>query len=254
MGSEGPETEGHHFVAEADAVCEQCGTVNPEGTLLCKACGNNLREQFERRVAEGRAGGTFEAPSRSKAALKGLLTAFGILLIIWVALNVEDIPRWLIGAGDATTDPVKAMWQGSQSGIFDQLSSKLGQMNFSDADIELAESTANLSEDYTGYYILKQDLGFGANVVGKAYVVEQSQLLYFVAELQQGVEVRGTANVEHGNRPTARHSASIKLSNGDYLAAFGFASKQEDGTMKCYGQSQADDKTRSVVAYRIPQE
>ena len=40
----------HHEAVEhldADAVCEPCGNVNPEGTLLCKTCGNNLRDMIQ---------------------------------------------------------------------------------------------------------------------------------------------------------------------------------------------------------------
>ena len=36
---------------DADAVCGSCGTVNPEDTLLCKSCGNNLRDQRQTRIA-----------------------------------------------------------------------------------------------------------------------------------------------------------------------------------------------------------
>ena len=46
----------HHEHVEhldADAVCEACDTVNPEGTLLCKTCGNNLRDQRARRMKAG---------------------------------------------------------------------------------------------------------------------------------------------------------------------------------------------------------
>jgi len=35
---------------EADAVCAQCGSANPEGTLICKTCGNNLRDQRMLRI------------------------------------------------------------------------------------------------------------------------------------------------------------------------------------------------------------
>ena len=39
MSDEGPGADIPIQRLEADAVCEQCGTVNPEDTLLCKKCG-----------------------------------------------------------------------------------------------------------------------------------------------------------------------------------------------------------------------
>ena len=41
----------YHEGIEADAVCAQCGSANPEGTLICKTCGNNLRDQRLMRIA-----------------------------------------------------------------------------------------------------------------------------------------------------------------------------------------------------------
>ena len=36
---------------DADAVCARCGAVNPEDSLLCKVCGNFLRDLRGRRLA-----------------------------------------------------------------------------------------------------------------------------------------------------------------------------------------------------------
>ncbi|MCX5757207.1 MAG: hypothetical protein NTU83_01615, partial [Candidatus Hydrogenedentes bacterium] len=50
MMEEGPQPQVDIERIDADAVCEKCGTVNPEETLLCKTCGNNLRDQRLHRV------------------------------------------------------------------------------------------------------------------------------------------------------------------------------------------------------------
>jgi hypothetical protein len=75
---------------DADAVCEQCSTVNPAGTLLCKTCGNNLRDQRMRRLAADEGMEAVHASDRPIRMLTGLLVVLGLLAILWAAINVYN--------------------------------------------------------------------------------------------------------------------------------------------------------------------
>ena len=109
---------------DADAVCEQCGSVNPEETFICKVCGNNLRDQRARRIAgeQGVPPGVAETPINRVRLFTGLLTALGIITILAAVIFIQDIETWLASA-QATEDfsDMASLWQGQSSQIFDEL-------------------------------------------------------------------------------------------------------------------------------------
>ena len=91
-----PDTSEEHHTLDADAVCGACGTVNPEGTLICKQCGNNLRDQRHQRMHAADAEiGVDTAQSRRRIIDIGL-GVFGILVVAWAVINVlnGNIDRW----------------------------------------------------------------------------------------------------------------------------------------------------------------
>lgn len=83
---------------DADAVCELCGNVNPEGTLLCKQCGNNLRDQRSRRMhTTGGPTSVVESSFSISRIVRGVVIVFGICAVLWVALEaVSTIETWLM--------------------------------------------------------------------------------------------------------------------------------------------------------------
>ena len=83
---------------DADAVCQQCDRINDEGTLICKACGNNLRDQRNLRIAQG-AGPELMKEGGSKFRLfTGLLVTLGILLAVYMVLNIGNIEQALVNS------------------------------------------------------------------------------------------------------------------------------------------------------------
>ena len=84
---------------DADAVCAQCNTVNAEGTLLCKVCGTNLRDQRAIRLSADQALDLGNSGQRRRAWLSGILFVLAIGLIISTLINQELIVEWLIDAG-----------------------------------------------------------------------------------------------------------------------------------------------------------
>ena len=71
---------------DADTVCEKCATVNPEETLLCKSCGNNLRDQRIERMARGGAIELGDVGESKFRILTGVLITIGFVLIGCVLL------------------------------------------------------------------------------------------------------------------------------------------------------------------------
>ena len=120
------EQNGGHFeggALDADAVCADCATVNPEGTFLCKDCGNNLREQKIRRSSENVAADVLvESPGHS-AWLRKAVVILGALLALYLAVNATNIAGVLVGA-HSSFEP-KRMWRGEMGDIYESLLPRL---------------------------------------------------------------------------------------------------------------------------------
>ena len=111
---------------DADAVCEQCGLVNDEGTLLCKVCGQNLRDQRARRLANAQGTEAFEDRISRVRLLTGLLVTLGLLSIVLVVLNIENIEASLVQrlSSDTSSD-TGGLWTGQSSAIYAALQREL---------------------------------------------------------------------------------------------------------------------------------
>ncbi|HOJ68818.1 MAG TPA: hypothetical protein PLH06_08470, partial [Candidatus Hydrogenedentes bacterium] len=85
-----------HQVLDADAVCAQCGMVNPEGTLLCKNCGNNLRDQRMLRLqADEALQGRETAAEQRNTFLRNALGVLGVLVLLYLGLNASSLMNLL---------------------------------------------------------------------------------------------------------------------------------------------------------------
>lgn len=251
MSSGGFESQAVGDRLYADAVCAQCGTVNPEGTLICKTCGNNLRDQRALRLtADQILVGAGEPIERRKFFL-GSLTVLGILLVLWTGMNVDSIADWLIRIQKPNTDTASLLWQGSGAAVFDALAKTL-QEEAPDMDVlRTAITNPDRGETYDGWYAVTIPSPLGPRVVGVATVQQEDNALLFVARVGGGTEIRGRAQVQ-GTAMTARWEDAGVLLQGKYVAASGVAVRRPDGRFECFGQSEDSDVGYDFSVYRAP--
>lgn len=247
----GPEAPIEHI--DADAVCAQCGTVNPEDTLLCKSCGNNLRDQRLLRVAEGRGFDEApEAPQLSRRVLGGL-TIVGLLIVVWIGAKAREgaLEDWLVDRLMGSAATARTYWGGSNSAVYDELLRQLELNPITPTERDRAMQSPASAQGFDGRYFIRLGNEPDDRVIGQANVRQEGSTLYFVAKLARRVEIRGAAQLREDGRPIVE-SAAVRI--GDELTtAYGFAQKNDDGSFMCYGQSEiAENRTHSAVAYRVP--
>lgn len=248
---------------DADAVCEQCGTVNEEETLLCRGCGNNLRDQRARRI--GQAGGPelMGEPVNRVRVLTGLLTLFGILIVLYAVLNIGNIEAGLISyltESDVVED--NDYWSGPTSTLYEELLAQLDQYPTPSSEIEDSLTNPIRDESYNGRYVLLRPGELSASrVIGEANLSRRGNRVYFVATMRrQPVQIRGFAELEpvangEGVRPTVRSTSSVRTfgEDGSYteLVGFGFGESRLDGGHTCYISGEGASGTEQILAYRV---
>ena len=237
---------------DADAVCEKCGTVNPEETLICKTCGNNLRDQRARRVLLEQVDEA-EGPSLWGGVWVGRLAViFGILILIWVAINLTNIEDFMVGAQTTTLGDARVFWSGAREQAFDKLAAELKANPVTPQEVELALSRPAPTDTYDGRYVLVPRGQLQRMPVGQAIVKTEGATVRFIAQFNGvAAELRGEAKSEGPARLAARDTAGV-YSNGDYYGASGFAQTAESGGFECLGLCDLSDETYSAIAYRIP--
>lgn len=234
----------HPEKLDADAVCIQCGTVNEEGTLLCKMCGNNLRDQRNRRMAADQVLEQERAGSRRRAWLSGIAFVLGVGLIISTLLNQDMIVNWLMDMNAPAEHQSTDMWQGPYSGRIDALLTEL-QDNLPTEDMALeARANPEGTDTLDGVYVLFDEDDF----VGSANVRTDGDEVLFVALLGTDTELRGLATLQGDYYIMVPESGGMK-SHRRVLPVEGVASLQEGGVIECVGD---DMRTRySCLAYKL---
>ena len=255
-GNSQPEAPGHRL--DADAFCVVCSSVNPEGTLICKTCGNNLRDQKAQRVAGTLAvDGNLLEPERT-AWLPKALVALAILVVLWTALNLGDIEEWLVGAQAADLTGGQVYWEGPNSAILDEMARELDANPLTEEEIEAAQTgiqetpeTVPPAGSYDGHYVLLRT-GGAPGEYGEALVrqVDDERVL-FVARVNRGkAEVRGEGFFQGGSRIDALQTAGMMI-NGRCFGAQGFATYGGNGWYTCYASSDLSDASYSAIALRV---
>ena len=246
---------------EADAVCEQCETVNPPGSLFCRTCGENLRDQRMQRLSRQEPLDLGERQGRPRRVLAGLLTVFGMLLILWTAIKVWDgsVERWLTErlteTSMATSSPAdpSEFWTGASASFYDRMARFL-QENPVSLD-EIRAGGVGTADGFEGRYFITsapQGFGFSRNsppVIGYAYVRKFGDAWRVVAQFSNNVSIRAELDVREGTAVTTNGAVR---SGTSYVAAFGYAKVQEDGSLDCQGQTAIDNTIYRAIAYRVP--
>ena len=229
---------------DADAVCVQCGAVNPEGSILCKECGNNLREQRQRRIQGDQAPIT-DGPGRVRV-FTGLLTGLGILVVLAATLNISSIEAWLTSVQEPENEIAGAedVWAGEIGAGLDAMRDELSRSS-SSREQRLAAIEAIVFEDlFHGRYVLfRKGFGNGIDVLGEAQLERRDDRIYFVALLDGDVEVRGIAQMAGAAEgeteelmPTVWRSGAMRI-DGETHGVFGRVERHESGAHFVLGTS-----------------
>jgi hypothetical protein len=248
----------HHEVEhlDADAVCEACGNVNPEGTLLCKTCGNNLRDQRVRRMKTGGPVSTVESSVSVSNIVRGVVILFGICAVLWAAFNVSTIESWLLSgvqsaeAKSETTATPESFWTGPDAARYTALATTLAEHEVTVAEASIVPPGAPMPS-LDGLYILKRSAAAVASPVGSAIVQLKGDEAYFVAILAGGTQIRGSASK---SSDTMFQAVSIGIldSDGTYTEAYGYAQLQPTGELLCSGLFGEFETQADIIAIPSP--
>lgn len=250
-GREGtPEHSDLHI--DADAVCEQCSTVNPPGTLLCKMCGNNLRDQRTRRLSGEGAVVPVQESIRPRRVLSSLLIVLGLLVVLWVAFNVATIEAMLTQGFEesgSANDP-ESLWTSSAAEPYDALAKELTEHPVTPSETEVALRQFQMTRGFDGRYVLKRSEEPFAPVIGQAIVRTQGDIVHFVANVNSLYELRGEARLTTAAQLEAQF---VGVKSGDeYWEAYGVA-QVSPGQFFCGGYAVGSDTLVNVIAYHVPE-
>lgn len=237
--------DAHQEKLDADAVCIQCGTVNSEGTLLCKVCGNNLRDQRVRRLASDQALESATAGPRRKVWASALLFVLAVALIISTLFNQDMIVSWLMDVQAGTHLGPADLWNGAPSTALDELADGLGaELPPEELALQTREAPSP-GDSMSGKYVLFSNERY----VGVANVRETGNSLQLVAVLGTGEELRGLATLQGDYYVMVPESGGIELGRR-IIAVQGVASPVASGVVECVGD---DSRSRyTCMAYRLP--
>ncbi|HEO71830.1 MAG TPA: hypothetical protein ENN80_11260 [Candidatus Hydrogenedentes bacterium] len=238
---------------EADAVCAQCGMINPEGTLLCKSCGNNLREQRQRRLTTAQPTSASVTESPQAAWLKKALAVLGVLVVIWVLINATRIENFLVTVQVPDASGAEELWKGEERVVYERLLRELDMNPVTEEEINVALKEAPAAGTYDGRYVLVRDgTSSESTRLGAAYAKQHGDKVFFVARLPYDVEIRGKASPVEGGRLEAQDSAGVYIEGGYYIAG-GYAERREGNGFTCRGESDYDTLAMfEALAYPVP--
>ena len=248
-----PEFDGSRFGdrLEVDAVCAECASVNPEGSLICRTCGNNLRDQRLLRMSAEQQPDLEGPPVERRRILAGALAVLGILLVFWTLANIGRIEGWLVAAHNPTSAYVASLWEEPDSEIFDSMLEELVATPLSRAEKQAALMSPEAGDQHDGIYVVGLvETAFGAVPKGMACVRVVGEDVYFVAALGDDRQVRGIGQIQ-GNSLSVSWDSAGANDRGDLYAVSGVAIGKENGSYICFGESEIAESGFNFVACRM---
>ena len=241
---------------DADAVCEACSNVNPPGTLLCKVCGNNLRDQRIRRMQGGGPAEVAAPRFQVRRIVSGVLATAGLLAVIVLAFNVDTLESALQARIEASSDSgtefsPELFWEGPESVRFESLAASLQSTPLTIEQASVQPQGAPLAK-LDGFYVLKRSTDEAASVLGSACVKTDGEEVNFVARLAGGTEIRGIGEMSSDSVIQAYH-IGIREPDNLYSDAYGLARNESSGALVCSGLFGAPEMPVDLVAIQIPE-
>jgi hypothetical protein len=270
---------------DADAVCVQCGTVHAEETLICKTCGNNLRDQRSVRLAaEQTMGGEQPGASKGRWVLQGL-ALFGIVVILLTAFNIDAISRWMVNPAMVDDDFVRSMWVGGESAVYEGLLEELRAAMPTQEAIAAAAANPRPITQMDGIYGATLEGQYAVAIIRKADAVAPAaaavtpdgtasptdapagaaepaeagaepaeqlarEVYHFVALMQPEGEVRGKLEARGANVIARERSAGM-LYGDNFLSAWGAGLINTEGEIKCFATGAGSEEGLEFVAFQI---
>lgn len=239
-----------HDAIGADAVCAQCGTVNPEGVFICRTCGNNLRDQRSLRLTadqilqEGD-----EGAANRQWHLTSFLAAVGIVLVFITALNVDRISDWLVDVQNPRVNTAALFWDAPESDNYDALLSQISSAPPASGPLSTEETSA---EDGVapGLYAVYYE---GAPI-GTAAVDLREDGVYFAAVLTSGAEIRGSGTLGPNSGVDVAWDKAAVFWNYDYYAVAGAGIVRDNGMIECFGQGDWEGASFEFAIHRLATE
>lgn len=241
----------HADFHDADAVCEACSYVNPEGTIICKQCGNNLRDQRLRRIEQGIGVVSEGARPKSVRMVLGVIAAVGVVLILVTALNAERIMNSMVGYDEAELNPSSGYWLSDDAPYFDELKAAIDAAPLTEAETSAPPAQGDQGIR-PGRYLIRQIPEEGESILGEALVAESEGQYYYVAVITGVGELRGIVDAESSRSRVSSIDAGFKSTeSGEIVAASGFAIRNPDGSYICRGQTVNTNDLLAAVIYFI---
>lgn len=251
----------HQFEqVDADAVCAQCSTVNNEGTLLCKGCGNNLRDQRAQRIAQAQ-GGDYITPKKSPVhLLTGLLVVLGILTIFYVIGNLQNFEDMMLDSISSQQEAAdQDLWDGTYAPMYDEMLTLIEE-NPTSANLRRITLNSPVTETtYSGRYLVASisTEDNAQTIVGEAQLQRIGERVHFVFLSDRGArEARGYSNLEidaetgEVSSPRIQDTAEIYLDDKIHIASGGAISIPSGGH-NCFVTHTGASRQYEYIAYRV---
>lgn len=236
----------HTEKLDADAVCSRCHAVNPDGALICHACGNNLRDQRAGRLEEEAMLLGHERGFKRKIAFR-IFAGVAFCGLILMAMNPSAVTDWMTRVMTSAVPDGRVLWQGEDGPIFDGLAAELEARKPSVRAVRAAFRKPVRTLQTDGIYAISR----GGQLAGYAIVRTQNGFIYIAATLANGDVVRAKA-IERSRAFLVEPGNGGGIFDGVRTALTGNIVRLPDGRLQCSGNGDIAGQNATVLAYYIP--
>ena len=236
---------------DADAVCARCSSINPEDTLICKVCGNNLRDQRLARLSREQKVEDLPDVGERRRWFSGIAAVAGAILVLLVLFNLELIERGLVEILAETDAATLGLWSGPTGEALNALAAELTSSPLTDEQVQAAMMSPVVVEDFAGRYVLAvRDEVDGLQPIGEAVVHKEDDQYTFVGRAGTA-EVRGKAYVNNNGFLVADWGAAGYRLGSDEHQVRGAVGHGTDGGLECYGELDEHEASYDFLAYQV---
>ena len=243
---------------DADAVCEKCSTVNDEGALLCKVCGNNLRDQRAQRIGSIGTPEMLDAGQSKIRMLTGLLVVMGILAVLYAAMNIGSFEAYLTSRlSDDPLANIDDYWGGPEAPLYESMLQDILTNPTPEGARIASLADPQIETSFSGrYLILESGAVSTERIVAEAQLTRYGSRILFVCVSQNGeLDVRGYGYFSPrmgvvAASVIARETAEMRT-GGNVEVVLGLSSPMEVGGHTVMARQLQNEAPREFLAYRV---